>query len=55
MNDRHLIASEGMMLFNGEAYAVEVWLGDWNSPDNWWEITYEEYASIQETQITEII
>ena len=39
------------MLTNGETYAVEVWLGDWDSPDNWREIPREEYEAIQEAQM----
>jgi hypothetical protein len=48
MDNRHLIASEGMALTNGATYAVEVWLGDWDSPDNWQEITQEEAEARQE-------
>lgn len=51
MDSRHLTASEGMMLTNGETYAVEVWLGDWDSPDNWREIPREEYEAVQEAQM----
>lgn len=42
MDNRHLTASEGMVLTNGETYAVEVWLGDWDRAENWQEITREE-------------
>lgn len=42
MDDRTLIASASMVLTNGETYAVEVRLGTWDSPANWWEITIEE-------------
>lgn len=42
MDNRHLTASEGMVLTNGETYAVEVSLGDWDSAENWQEITREE-------------
>ena len=38
-----LIASEGMVLTNGDAYGKEVFLGIGDSPDNWWEISEEEY------------
>ena len=55
MDDRYLIASEGRMLTNGETYATKVWLGDWDSPDNWREIPREEYEAIMaaEREITD--
>ena len=43
MERKHKKASEGMMLTNGTVYALEVDLGEWDSPDNWHEITLEEY------------
>ena len=55
MDNRHLIASEGMMLTNGETYGVEVWLGSSDSSDNWWEIPREEYESIQEAFLSQHI
>ena len=42
-----LIASKGMILTNGEAYGKEVYLGTGDSPENWHEITEEEYEKIQ--------
>ena len=48
MDKRHLIATEGMVLTNGEHYATEMWLGDWDDPDNWREIPREEYEAAQE-------
>lgn len=45
-----ITASEGMVLTNGEAYGKDVYLGVNDSPDNWWEITEEEYAEILRTQ-----
>ena len=49
-----LIPSEGMYLTNGEVYSKEVYLGCNDSPDNWHEITEEEYEKIlaEETEIT---
>lgn len=41
-----LTAAEGMVLTNGEAYGKEIYLGCNDSPDNWHEITDEEYAEI---------
>lgn len=48
MDNRHLIASDGMVLTNGEVYVTELWLGDSDSPDNWREIAREEADAIQE-------
>ncbi len=46
-----LIPSEGMVLTNGEAYGkTAVYLGANDSPDNWHEITMEEYEKIMEEQ-----
>lgn len=42
-----LIAAEGMTLTNGETLGKEVWLGDWDSQENWREITDEEAAALQ--------
>ena len=47
MNKNHLIASPNMLLTNGKIYASEVWLGDWDSPENWWEILKEIAEEIQ--------
>ena len=47
MDDRHLTAAEGMVLTNGDVYAAEVWLGDWDSAENWREITKEEAEALQ--------
>ena len=38
-------ANEGMLLTNGNAYAKVVELGVSDSPDNWQEITQEQYES----------
>lgn len=46
MERKHIKASEGMMLTNGDVYAIEIDLGDWDSPDNWQEIPIEEYNKI---------
>ncbi|MBE6808996.1 MAG: hypothetical protein E7524_05935 [Ruminococcaceae bacterium] len=45
---RKITASEGMVLTNGEAYSKEVYLGCNDNPDNWQEITEEEYKIIIE-------
>ena len=48
MDNRFLIASEGMLLTNGETYASKVQLSDWDSPNNWREISNKEYEAIIE-------
>lgn len=37
-----LIPSEGKVLTNGEVYSTQVYLGNNDSPDNWWEIDIED-------------
>ena len=41
-----LTASAGMIFTNGNTYCVRVHLGAADTPDNWHEITLEEYAAI---------
>lgn len=43
-----LEASEGMLLTNGEIYATRLELGDWDSPDNYREVSVEEYEKMLE-------
>ena len=50
-----LIAGEGMYLTNGETYGKEVFLGTGDSPDNWHEITEEEYRQQMEQAAADII
>ena len=45
-----LIASEGTILTNGQAYGTEIYLGKNDIADNWNEISLEEYEQIK-TQI----
>ena len=40
-----ITANEGMVLTNGKNYATVVRLGDWDSADNWHEVTVEEYEA----------
>ena len=47
---KHITATEGMVLTNGETYATELWLGDGDSFDNWREITVEEAERMQEKE-----
>ncbi len=39
-------ADEGTVLTNGENFATLVRLGDWDSPDNWREVTVAEYEAV---------
>ena len=49
---RKLTATEGMTLYNGEAFGKEVYLGKHDRPENWQEITDEEAESILQEQET---
>lgn len=49
---RKLTASEGMMLTNGEIYGKEIYLGVNDIPDNWHEVSKEEYeAKMAEAEV----
>ena len=50
-----LVASDGMVLTNGETYSREVYLGVNDTPDNWHEITEQEYNDIIEQEANEPI
>lgn len=43
---RKITASPNMVLTNGAAYSEEIYLGATDSPENWREITQEEYKEI---------
>ena len=47
---RKLTADEGMVLTNGEAYGKEIYLGIYDSAENWHEITDAQYAQILAAQ-----
>lgn len=54
---RELKAEDGMVLTNGETYSSVgglVYLGINDSPDNWYEITEEEYDQIKTNIIEEL-
>lgn len=46
MNRKVIQANEGYILTNGATYGSTVYLGEQDSPDNWHEITIEEYQEI---------
>lgn len=48
-----LAAFEGMILTNGEAYGKEIYLGIYDSAENWHEITDAEYEAIMAAQVPE--
>lgn len=48
MDNRHLIAPDGMVLTNGEVYLVEVWLGSGDNPDNWREVVKPDDMPIED-------
>ena len=43
---RKLTASAGHILTNGDVYGKEVYLGVYDSAENWHEITDAEYAEV---------
>ena len=43
---RKIVADEGYVLTNGEAYGKEIYLGKNDSAENWHEITEAEYNEI---------
>lgn len=45
-----ITASTGMVLTNGETYSKEIYLGVNDKPENWREITEEEYQHIIDEQ-----
>ena len=45
-----LIASDGMMLTNGEVFGKEVFLGVSDSPENWHEITEAEAQEMMKSE-----
>ena len=47
---KKLTATEGHVLTNGDVYSKEIYLGKFDSPENWHEITDAEYAEILSEQ-----
>ena len=50
-----IIASDGMILTNGEVYGSEIFLAEGLSADDFREITKEEYENIFEEQSHEVM
>jgi hypothetical protein len=53
MSLRTKSAASGMVLTNGESFSEiggTIYLGCFDNPDNWYEITEEEYNTILEEQ-----
>ena len=48
---RKLTADEGKVLTNGEAYGKEIYLGIYDSAENWHEITDDEYEAIMAARV----
>lgn len=51
---RKITASAGYVLTNGEAYGKEIYLGCNDTPENWHEITEEEYEEIMKKEAEEL-
>ena len=45
-----LIAKEGYIYTNGDTFGYTIYLGIYDSPDNWWEITEEEHKALLELE-----
>ena len=45
-----IYADDGMTLTNGDAFGKVVYLGFNDTPENWYEITDEQAAALQETE-----
>lgn len=43
---RKMVAADGFVLTNSETYGKEIYLGKNDKPENWHEITVEEYQTI---------
>lgn len=50
INEKTIQADEGMILTNGEAFGVIVYLGNNDSIDNWHKITEAEAERLQNTE-----
>jgi hypothetical protein len=50
VNENIIKADEGMVLTDGNAFGKTVYLGKYDSVDNWHEITEEEAERLQNTE-----
>ena len=50
MSIRKIVANEGYVLTNGEAYGKVIYLGCNDKAENWREITEEEYEKIENSK-----
>ena len=50
---KKITASDGMVLTNGEIYGKEIYLGKFDSPNKYREITKEEYTKITGEEVVE--
>ena len=50
VNENTIKADEGMALTDGNAFGTTVYLGKYDSADNWHEITEEEAERLQNTE-----
>jgi hypothetical protein len=50
IKDRDIFAKDGYIITNGHTYGKSARLGVVDSPDNWHEITEEEYQRLLEEQ-----
>ena len=53
MERQTIKANEGMWLTDGNVFAKEISLGDWDKAENYHEITEEEYLKLTSEVITE--
>ncbi|MDD4516338.1 hypothetical protein [Massilibacteroides sp.] len=49
--DRKLIADDGKVITNGSLYGTIIDLGAGDKASNYYEITFEEYQSLQEEEV----
>ena len=54
MSREKKIAPEGMVFTNGETYGKELYLGKFDSPENWHKITEEEAEKLFNTEPEEV-